>query len=196
LFGNNLHAGMLADGVNPTLAGAAAVLGTVGVEISGALACSMAVMSYHKRDYKIMAVSIGAAMIYAVFVMVGISQSRNTGTFAAAVIISLIAYLMQGVWTSYNERLRSSRIETDMQIDSMEAQRKLTNSQVRLAKAESGNIPKVSESFGNSRFTDWRHVPAADRARIAGLSTRQISDEYQVSERTAQNWKGNAQRLP
>lgn len=30
LFGNNLHAGMIADQVNPVLAAAAAVLGTVG----------------------------------------------------------------------------------------------------------------------------------------------------------------------
>lgn len=186
LFGNNLHAGMIADNVNPTIAGVAAVLGTGGVELSGALACSMAVMAYHRRDYKIMWVSIIAASVYAVFVMVGIAQARNTATFAGAVIISLVAYLMQGVWQSYNNKLRVEQAETDMQIARMEAERKLTNAQTRNAKAAGGEIyTKLSETFG----TDWRRVSLEDRHKIAKMTTNEIQQEYRVSERTAQNWK-------
>jgi hypothetical protein len=138
LFGNNLHAGMIADNVNPVIAGVAAVLGTGGVELSGALACSMAVMAYHRRDYKIMWVSIIAASVYAVFVMVGIAQARNTATFAGAVIISLVAYVMQGVWQSYTNKLRIEQAETDLRVKEMDAQRKLQNSQNRGLKLSTG----------------------------------------------------------
>jgi len=134
LFGNNLHAGMIGDGVNPTLAIVASVLGTGGVELSGALACSMAVMAYHKRDYRIMWVSIIAAVVYAVFVMVGILQARNTATFAGAVIISLVAYLMQGVWQSYTNKLRTEQAETTMQISLINAEKNKINAETRKAK--------------------------------------------------------------
>lgn len=137
MFGNNLRAGMVADGVNPTLANFGAVLGTGGVELSGALACSMAVMAYHKRDFKIMWVSIVASVVYAIFVMVGISQARNTATFAGAVVISLVAYLMQGIWQSYSTKLRTEQAETDMRVQELNAQRKLVNSEIRKAKVVS-----------------------------------------------------------
>ena len=189
LFGNNLHAGMIHDGINPTLALAASVLGTGGVELSGALACSMAVLAYHKRDYKVMGISTASAFIYALFVMMGILQSRNTGTFASAVVISLVAYLMQGVWQSYNNKIRMAQAETDLQVRSMDAERKLVNSQTRNAKV-SGKLP---ETFRNTGRTDWRLVPAGDKAKIAGMSTREISDAYRVSERTARNWKQYAE---
>ena len=138
LFGNNLHTGMIADGVNTNLALVASVLGTGGVELAGALACSMAVMAYHKRDTKIMWVSIVAAVIYAAFVMIGIAQARNTATFAGAVIISLVAYLMQGVWQSYSEKLRTEQAQTNLQIAAMEAERKLQNSRNRGLKLSTG----------------------------------------------------------
>lgn len=188
LFGNNLHAGMIADGVHPILAGAGAVLGTGGVELSGALACSMAVLAYHKRDYKIMWVSILASAIYAVFVMIGIMQARNTATFAGAVVISLVAYLMQGVWQSYTNKLRVEQTESDQRIKEMAEQRRLTNAQTRQAKV--GNFPKLSETSGH---TDWRNVPAEDKAKIAAMTTRQVQETYQVSERTALNWKHYSQ---
>lgn len=191
LFGNNLHAGMIADGVNPILANFGAVLGTGGVELSGALACSMAVMAYHRKDYKIMAVSIAASVIYAWFVMVGILQARNSATFAGAVVISLVAYLMQGVWQSYNNKLRTEQAETDLRVKELDAQRKLVNSQIRQAKTggtRNESFTKVSESFG----VDWRHVPQADRVKILSMTTEQIQADYRVSERTAQNWKNYA----
>ena len=194
LFGNNLHAGMIADQVNPVLAAAAAVLGTVGVELSGALACTMAVMAYHRRDYKIMLVSIGAAFVYAVFVMVGILQAVNTAAFAGAVVISLVAYLMQGVWQSYSQKLVTAQVETGLQVSVLDAERKLANAQARRAKSENGNFPKVSESYQSHTWTDWRRVPAAERAKIAGMTSAQVSQEYQVSERTALNWLLNSRR--
>jgi hypothetical protein len=141
---------MISDGVQPTLAIVASVLGTGGVELSGALACSMAVMAYHKRDTSIMWVSIAAAGVYAVFVMVGIAQARNTATFAGAVIISLVAYLMQGVWQSYSNKLRTEQAETNMQISLINAEKNKINAETRKAKANAFvhvNTPQTQGQF-------------------------------------------------
>lgn len=142
LFGNNLFHGMIADGITPNFALIAAVGGTVGVEISGALACSMAVLAYHKRDYKIMWISIISSVIYAAFVFYGISSSQHASTFAGAVAISLIAYLMLGVYQSYQFKLSNKRDEAAIEIGLMESRRKLTNAETRKAKAS-----KVSSVF-------------------------------------------------
>jgi hypothetical protein len=139
LFGNNLYNGMLSDQIDPTFALIAAIGGTAGVEISGALACSMAVLAYHKKDFKIMWISIISSLIYAWFVFNGISQSKNAATFAGAVVISLIAYLMLGVFQSYQYKLSSKRDEASIEIGLLDARRKLTNSETRKAKAGVSN---------------------------------------------------------
>jgi hypothetical protein len=184
---------MIADQVDPTVAIVAAVLGTGGVELSGALACSMAVLAYHKRDYKIMTVSIMAAIIYAVFVMVGILQARNTATFAGAVIISLVAYLMQGVWQSYNNKLRTEQAETDMQIAQMDAERKLVNAQARREKASTGRQSgKQSTQFAADEELIkliqmyWAQYPDAsyrDAARACGCAPS-TAGKYRPQEAT------------
>lgn len=143
LFGNNLFHGMIADGITPTFALIAAIGGTAGVEISGALACSMAVLAYHKRDYKIMWISIISSVIYAAFVFYGISSSQHASTFAGAVVISLIAYLMLGVYQSYQFKLSSKRDEAAIEIGLMESKRRLANAETRKAKASN----KVSSVF-------------------------------------------------
>lgn len=145
LFGNNLYNGMLSDQINPTFALLAAVGGTAGVEISGALACSMAVLAYHKRDYKIMWIAIVSSLIYAWFVFNGIAQSKNAATFAGAVVISLIAYLMLGVYQSYQYKLSSKRDEASIEIGLMNAKRKLTNSETRKAKVSSTVFTEQNE---------------------------------------------------
>lgn len=145
LFGNNLYNGMLSDKIDPTFALIAAVGGTAGVEISGALACSMAVLAYHKRDYKIMWIAIVSSLIYAWFVFNGIAQSKNAATFAGAVVISLIAYLMLGVYQSYQYKLSNKRDEASIEIGLMDARRKLTNSETRKAKVSSAVFSEQNE---------------------------------------------------
>jgi hypothetical protein len=196
LFGNNLHAGMIADGVNPVLANFGAVLGTGGVELSGALACSMAVMAYHRKDYKIMAVSIAASVIYAMFVMVGILQARNSATFAGAVVISLVAYLMQGVWQSYNNKLRTEQAETDLRVKELDAQRKLVNSQIRQAKVSTVGQPvgQVGGQTGGqaSKFVaDPQLIAAVEAFWLANphASLRDCAHAVGCSPMTASKYK-------
>jgi hypothetical protein len=185
---------MITDGVHPTLAIVASVLGTGGVELSGALACSMAVMAYHKRDYKIMNVSIASAIVYAVFVMVGIAQARNTATFAGAVIISLVAYLMQGVWQSYLNKLRTEQAETNMQISLINAEKNKINAETRNAKAngmKSENIGKLPENSDDKKIR-WNAVKRDEYEWIAQARTSEIVEKYGIDERTARNWRDHA----
>jgi len=157
----------------------AAVLGTGGVELSGALACSMAVMAYHKHDYKIMWISILSSIVYAAFVMLGIMQAKNTAAFGGAVGISLIAYLMQGVWQSYNNKLRVAQAETDMQISLISAQTRLTNAETRKAKSGAKNTVNTREqSQSIVRLPDakiaeigecWKSYPDATYREIAAM---------------------------
>jgi hypothetical protein len=73
----------------------------------------------------------------------------------------------------------------------LEQERKNKLVDVRLAKVSakvSEPKQKVSESFGN----DWRRVPQAEREKIAKMTTREISQTYRVSERTALNWQSYA----
>lgn len=194
LFGNNLYNGMVADGVNHSLAITAAVLGTAGTELSGALACGMAVMAYHRRDYKIMWISIFAALVYALFVVVGILQAKNTATFAGAVAISLIAYLMQGVWQSYNDKLRTEQVETNLQISLMEAERKLTNAQTRQVKAGATvQRPTASGHAGHAgQFTANEELIKSIQAfweANPNASLRQCASACKCSPMTASKYK-------
>jgi hypothetical protein len=187
LFGNNLHAGMIADNVHPVIAGFGAVLGTGGVELSGALACSMAVMAYHRKDYKIMTVSIIASIVYAIFVMVGIMQARNTATFAGAVIISLVAYLMQGVWQSYTNKLRVEQAETDMQAKLLKLETNKINAQTRNAKVgtvmSSVNLTPLTFTSEKVKRVQayWKDHPLA--------SLRDCAEACECSHETARKWK-------
>lgn len=172
LFGHNLHVGMLADGVNPTLASVGAVLGTGGVELSGALACSMAVLAYHKRDVPVMRVSIAAACVYAALVVAGIMQAKNTATFSGAVGISLVSYMMQGVWQSYNNKLRMDKEEVSMKVSLINAQKNLVNAEVRKSRivdpvhvnntsTKSGQFPKLTDEKIAEIREYWKNNPRA-----------------------------------
>jgi len=46
--------------------------------------------------------------------------------------------LMQGVWQSYSNKLRTEQAETDLRVKELDAQRKLVNSQIRQAKVSNG----------------------------------------------------------
>lgn len=60
------------------------------------------------------------------------------------------------------------------------------------------NSGKKSESSGKAENTksfrqSFRDLPEEDRALIANMKTADIAQRYNISERTARNWKGYAQ---
>lgn len=174
MFGNSLYHGMLSDKIDSTLALVASVGGAIGIEVSGALACSMAVLAYHRKDYKIMWISIISSLIYATFVYKGISISLYSSAFSASVIISLIAYLMLGVYQSYTSRTRTQQAETDLRIKEMDAERKLTNAQARRSKLSTGAVHggQTSQFKANAQMIKsiqdfWGNHPNATYREVA-----------------------------
>jgi hypothetical protein len=128
--------------------------------------------------------------------MIGIMQAENSATFSGAVVISLIAYLMLGIYQSYQYKLSSKREEADIEIGLLEAQRKLTNAQTRQVKAGgmavSENIGKLPENSGMQRIR-WNEVNPENYTWIAQASTAEIVNSYGIDERTARNWRHYAQ---
>lgn len=192
MFGNNLYNGLLADGMNANLAIWGAFGGTIGVEFSGALACSMAVKAYHNKDTRVMWVSIASAVVYAVFVFAGIARAKNSATFASAVFISLIAYLMLGVYQDYLEKKAEATKRNDEEIKRMDAERRLTNAQTRQMKAggQVSNVSTVNVHAGQFQIDPamiatiqayWRANPNA--------SLRQAAQACKCSPTTAGKYK-------
>jgi len=136
-------------------------------------------------------VSIVAACVYAIFVMIGIMQARNTATFSGAVIISLVAYVAQGIWQSYNNKFRAEQAESDQRIKEMTEQRKLTNAQTRQAKI--GTVHSLTATGHAGQFAQL------DPAKIAEIqaywqanpsaSLRDVAAACGVSPMTAGKYK-------
>lgn len=192
MFGNNLYNGLLADGMNANLAIWGAFGGTVGVEFSGALACSMAVKAYHNKDTRVMWVSIASAVVYAVFVFAGIARAKNSATFASAVFISLIAYLMLGVYQDYLDKKAEATKRNDEEIKRMDAERRLTNAHTRQIKAGGvvSNVSSGGQSSGQFQASPamiatiqayWKANPSA--------SLRQAAQACKCSPTTAGKYK-------
>lgn len=190
---NILYADLIRETVNQNFALFAAVSSGVGAEASGMIAAYVGIQAYRKKKYGLMMIAIMAFIAYASFMALGISAARNPMTMISTIVISIIAYLAVAMLTDLRSIQRDAQAETDRQIAAMDAERKLTNAQTRKAKAgsvtQNESYAKVSESFG----ADWRHVPEEDRLKIAGMTTKQITESYRVSERTAQNWHNYSQ---
>lgn len=105
-FGNQQYQALLADGVSDGAALGGAIVGTLGVELTGGLACAMGLRAYENRDFKVLALSVASAIAYGVFVFRGITTGagESSRVFGAAVLISLIAYVMLGVHQMYKRQ--------------------------------------------------------------------------------------------
>lgn len=196
MFGNNLYAGMISGGMDKTVALIGAICGTIGVELSGAFACAMAVKAYHKHDTRVMWIAIISTLIYAVFVFAGIATSKNSATFASAVFISLIAYLMLGVYQDYVDAQKETREKVDLEVKTLTAQRLLTNAEARKLKAgvtvqQSVHVSSASTVHRGQFQTDpqmvkniqdyWKSHPQA--------SSRDVARACKCSPTTAGKYK-------
>lgn len=54
---------------------------------------------------------------------------------------------------------------------------------------KSGKLPETSEK------NDWRVLPSEDKQLVSGMSTSEIQKAYNVSERTARNWRNKSSEL-
>lgn len=60
-------------------------------------------------------------------------------------------------------------------------------------KEVSGNLPKLSENLPPHSL-DWRTLDHSDKMNVSTYSVRQVVETYGVSERTARNWKVQAEK--
>lgn len=198
LFGNNLYKGMIADGFDPSVAIWASVLGTVGVEASGAFACSMGVKAFKGGDKTILIVSIICASIYGIFVYAGISTAKNAQTFGSAVVISLVAYVMLGVYQDYIDKQKQVKDNSKQKVDEMTAQRLLNNSEARKIKAALGGVQASTTGVQRVQRVHAGQFQA-DPAMIKtiqdfwkanpGTSSRQVAKACKCSPTTAGKYR-------
>ena len=71
-------------------------------------------------------------------------------------------------------------------LDAVEVDRQ-ERREARQVRKVTGNLPELS-----AERVDWRRLPIEDRDLIRGMSTGQVMQRYQVSERTARNWRSNS----
>ncbi len=77
-------------------------------------------------------------------------------------------------------RAQNTEIVTEIQ------ERKAEKVYRKIQPERTENLPKVSES------KDWRKLPDEDKSLVADMPVKQIQSIYNLSERTARNWKANA----
>lgn len=201
MFGNNLYKGLIADGFDHSVALGASIAGTIGVEASGAFACAMGVKAFRNGDKFILLVSVICAVIYGIFVIVGVSTAKNAQTFGSAVVISLVAYIMLGVYQSYMDTQKQTTDESRRKVEELTAQRLLNNSEARKIKAASGNVQPSTKGVQPS--TVHRGQFQANAVQIKeiqdfwktnlpnnpDLSARQVAKACKCSPTTALKYK-------
>lgn len=194
MLGNGLYQGMVAAEIPSWLALTGAGLGMLGMEFSGALMCTMAIKAFNKRQWSAMWIGIIGALFYALFVFAGIYTSQHSAVFASTVFITLIAYLGSAIYQWFNEQSEEWRLE----VTTIKEKTKMLREERRLeeirARKSDGNFPQTGGNLPVT-FRDWRQVPAEERRAIAGMSTAEITARYKCSDRTARNWRKEAQEV-
>jgi hypothetical protein len=200
VMGINLHKFMV-DALGGEYAWAAwivAVAGVIGMEGVGGMSSILVSRAYVSGRFDIMRMAILAVLGYAAFVIIGISTGDDSRALIATVLLTLLGYFVLALWDGMQtlKDQRAEKIETLQSEIELEKERaKVARANARAAKNTakvSDEKEKVSETFG----ADWRKVTAEHRAKIAGMTTKQISETYRVSERTALNWRNNATGKP
>jgi hypothetical protein len=187
---NILYAELAAEQVNASFALGAAVLSGIGAEASGMIAAYVGIQAYRKQKYGLMGIAIIAFLAYAAFMAIGISQARNPLAMVSTIIISIIAYLAVAILTDLRAILSDKAAETDLQVRLMDAERKLTNAQVRKGKAvhvavnvdsKPGQYPKTSAETIAAIRQYWQAHPDA--------TLREVGAACGVSPMTAGKYK-------
>lgn len=177
-------------------------------------ACSMATMIWieatgYKQAARALALheikaaiwSVLAALFCSAMVVYGVWSGISTRALISSLGYSVAGYILIAIyaWMGTKQEMRREAVEvgaaqTQNQVALLQAQAEVERQKASAERAKARQVSgqkvtlenrKVSESFG----TDWRHVPATDREKISQMTTKQISETYRVSERTALNWQ-------
>lgn len=113
-----------------------AIVTIAGIESTGALACVSAIRAWQRKSYTAMWIAICGAVIYAAIVWAGIATmaEERARIFGVMVLLTLVAYAVYAMYTGFDksdsEQVETATVKTEL----MEAERKLTNAQIRLIK--------------------------------------------------------------
>jgi hypothetical protein len=105
---------------------------------------------------------------------------------------SLVAMLILAIRADHSRRLAAIEAEKERRRAERKVSGKLPDGQGSFRKV-SGKLPDGQGSFRKvSGKSDWRNLPADDRSIIAEMGVEAIMETYQVTERTARNWRAAA----
>jgi hypothetical protein len=206
-----LYRAIIDAGAWDWLAGIVALVGVVAMIATESYTYQIAARAFAEGERRAFVVAGLGALACSAMVVYAVWNGQNTRALITAVVISIILYVSMANKT-YLDTRKDGRLEvvtvqasqTAAQVDLLKAQAEIERqkasaekAKARAAKAATAQSkvtpeePKVSESFA---FTDWRSVPQADREKIKSMTVKEIMATYKRSERTAQNWKENAEK--
>lgn len=158
-----------------------AIAGAVVVECLGLSAISTAVSFWDYNDTKTKSspraplfVSVVTAVFYLVIVLtvnVMLDSAGSTEKVAKAMLssMSVIGGMIIAIRAQHARRLESIHDE-------------------KLEKRLERQLKSARVEQDKSQSLDWRSLPLEDKQLIGGMTVKQISTRYSVSERTALNW--------
>jgi hypothetical protein len=174
------------------LVAAVGVVGMMSVEIG---IYKMLARAFADGAWKISGIALAGALVVTGLIIFTVYTGANMRSMFSSTLVMLVGYLAIMVREYLETRNRQAAKAVNEKLSVLDAETKLQwarNKALKLSQGETkvtGEKAKVTESFGS---TDWRRVAADERAKVATMTTREIQTAYQVSERTAQNWKKNA----
>ncbi len=208
-----MYHGLTLSTVPPAIAIVVAIISGLGLEATGALASAMTVKALKKRDWQAMFFAAVGIAGYVIFAAIGILNVPNSQIFVSMIMVSLIAYLVYGVYSYFMDqdektvKENKSEVEktqvqialieaqTQAQIALIEAQRRLSNSQARLAKASSGQgqVSSVSSGQSGQKAKQYNQVLLMRVSQYMqdnpGCSARDIARALGISPTTASEYK-------
>lgn len=130
------------------VAALAALVGMIGIEATGGLSAILVSRAFVQKSFSIMRLAILAVVAYAGFVAWGIYSSNESRPMITTVAITLLAYFVVALFEGMKEvdkqkhdtvslALQSAQaraLELEAEKELLEAERRKTNSEIRLAK--------------------------------------------------------------
>jgi len=133
------------------------IAGILGMEGVGGMSSILVSRAYVIKKWDIMGMAIVAVFGYAAFVAIGIYTGNDSVPLLMTVAMTLLGYgvmaLFEGMQAE-GEKVQAVIATTQSETERLEAQRKLTNSQIRLAKTSSVVQSVSSLSSGQSGQLD------------------------------------------
>ena len=167
------------------LAAGVALLGVVGMMTAEIVSYRKALEALALREVGAFLFSLAAALVCSALVVFAIYSGADAKSLLSAIVVAVLFYATLGVDAYLKER----RAERARALEESKARVAEKRAEARKLEAESrGKFPPPAGNLPET-FRDWRKIPQAERALIAGMSAPQIVARYNCDERTARNWR-------